>query len=143
LSKPIRTALASHLLRPSDSVFDPPGPSAPTARPHTSLGQRPRVQGSIYTKPCRGAPFRERQKAASLASTPRSAIADRWNGPSALLKLFYHATWALGPGWYDSGPLALKRTERGHSCPRPRYETTRVGKPALLSCHVEHNRSVP
>jgi hypothetical protein len=60
------------------------------------------------------------------------AMADRWDGPSALLKWCHHATWAVGPGWYDSGPLALRNnkapdhsasvpgTERRHSCPRPR-----------------------
>jgi hypothetical protein len=34
-----------------------------------------------------------------------------WDGPTALLIGLNADTWAVGPGWYDSGPLALG--ERG------------------------------
>jgi hypothetical protein len=56
-------------------------------------------------------------------TNPRSPVGARHCGPMGRafspFGMMPSPTWAVGPGWYDSGPLALKRTERGHSCPRP------------------------
>jgi hypothetical protein len=48
------------------------------------------------------------QSPAERDSSESATMPDAWNGPSALLKSFNRRTWADGPGWYDSGPLALE-----------------------------------
>jgi hypothetical protein len=77
-------------------------------------------------------------------------MSDRWDGPSALLKCLNPETWAVGPGWYGSGPLALiSQNARPFSIPvhvfsesaRPRRGPR--GQPGAERSDAPGNRPTP
>ena len=49
-------------------------------------------------------------------SSESATMPDAWNGPLAHLESFNPGTWAVGPGWYGSGPLALRNHRRTELC---------------------------
>jgi len=89
------TARTRDLLLPRR--FAGPPPSAPTARPQISLGQRPRecianaarAESPVHPTARRHSPRHERR---------RSDESRHWRSG-----LCVPMTWAVGPGWYEPG----------------------------------------
>jgi hypothetical protein len=70
-----------------------------------------------------------------------ASLSDPWDGPSALLKGLNPGTWAVGPGWYVSGPLALMSQIPGHFARW--HDTTLTGKSALRFARPKRQKARP